>query len=82
MFAKLQALVASGPTFNYNLGQQHDAAWGSWTHFAATAKDSGAAVSVFKVSARDKTDPQLVAARNGVRRLRTVRRVPVASCQM
>ena len=72
MFAKLSALVGSGPAFPYALGAQHTVAWGSWTHFDGTVKDSGAAVSVFKMTAHSKTDPKLQAARNGVKRLKLV----------
>ena len=73
MFAKLTALVSSGPTFPYTLGEAYGAAWGSWTHFRGKAKEDGAAVSVFKISAASKSDPKLQSARNGVKRLKTVR---------
>ena len=73
MFAKLSALVGSSPAFPYAVGAQHTVAWGSWTHFDGTVKDSGVAVSIFKVTAESKTDPKLQAARNGVKRLKLVR---------
>ena len=73
MFAKLTALVSSGPTFPYTLGEAYRAAWGSWTHFRGKAKEDGAAVSIFKISAASKSDPKLQSARNGVKRLKMVR---------
>ncbi len=73
MFAKLSALVSSGPTFPYTLGEAYETAWGSWTHFRGKAREDGAAVSVFKISASSRSDPKLQSARNGVKRLKTVR---------
>ncbi len=73
MFAKLSALVSSGPTFPYTLGEAYETAWGSWTHYRGKAREDGAAVSVFKISAGSRSDPKLLSARNGVKRLKTVR---------
>ena len=72
MFAKLSALVGSAPAFPYVITGQHEVAWGSWVHLDGTVKDTGVAVSVFKISAASKADPKLHAARNGVRRLKLV----------
>ena len=72
MFAKLSALVSSGPTFPYTLGEAYSTAWGAWTHFRGKAKEDGAPVSIFKISAASKNDPKLQSARNGVKRLKTV----------
>ncbi|CAK0749386.1 hypothetical protein CVIRNUC_001906 [Coccomyxa viridis] len=74
MFAKLTALVSSSPTFPYQLGDPYDDAWGcSWTHYKATKKEDGSVVSVFKLTSENAHDRKLVAARNGVKRLRMVR---------
>ncbi len=77
-FAKLSSLVSGGYQFPYTLGDAYSTAWGSWTHFDAVHKESGAAVSVFRVSSANKDEPKMVAARNGVKRLRTVRRAAAA----
>lgn len=72
MFARLTALVSSGSSLPFELGEPFPSSWGAWTHYRATAKADGSAVSVFRVSAAAKQDPKLVAARNGVRRLKMV----------
>jgi SCY1-like protein 1 len=73
MFAKLSALVAGGPALNFNVDpHQYDTAWGCWTHHNGTSKEDGSAVSVFKIAAVDPNDVKLVAARNGVKRLKMV----------
>lgn len=72
MFARLTALVSSSSGLPFELGEPHRSAWGTWTHYRATAKADGSAVSVFRVSAQSKQDPKLVAARNGVKRLKMV----------
>eukprot|EP00882_Tetradesmus_deserticola_P024416 GHRQ01026682.1.p2 GENE.GHRQ01026682.1~~GHRQ01026682.1.p2 ORF type:complete len:135 (+),score=28.82 GHRQ01026682.1:290-694(+) len=73
MFAKLSALVGGGPALNVNIGPQYDTAWGCWTHHSCTSKDDGSASSVFKIAAADPNDVKLVAARNGVKRLKMLR---------
>ncbi|KAF6265414.1 armadillo-type protein [Scenedesmus sp. NREL 46B-D3] len=74
MFAKLSALVGGGPALNVNVDpHQYDTAWGCWSHHSGTNKEDGSAVSVFKIAAVDPTDVKLVAARNGVRRLKMLR---------
>lgn len=73
MFAKLSALVGGGPALNYNVDpQQYDQAWGCWTHHSGTFREDGSPVSVFRIQAADANDQKLVAARNGVRRLKMV----------
>jgi SCY1-like protein 1 len=74
MFAKLSALVGGGPALNYNLDPEpFEVAWGCWSHYRGTSREDGSAVSVFKIAAADPADLKLVAARNGVKRLRMVR---------
>ncbi len=73
MFAKLTALVSSSPTFPYQLGDAYEDAWGSgWTHYKGNKKEDGSLVSVFKLTSDSPHDRRLVAARNGIKRLRMV----------
>ncbi len=72
MFARLTALVSSGSGLPFELGEAQSGTWGSWTHFRGTAKADGSPVSVFRISAQNKLDPKLVAARNGAKRLKMV----------
>lgn len=71
-FAKLSSLVSGGYNFPYNIGDAYSTSWGSWSHHEGTHKETGAAVSIFRVSSSNKDEPKMVAARNGVKRLRTV----------
>ena len=73
MFAKLSALVSSAPSFPYTLGEPFRTAWGGWKHYQGSSNSDGSAVSVFRISSTNKQDPKLASARNGVKRLRTVR---------
>lgn len=73
MFAKLSAFVSSAPTFPYSTGASYGTAWGCWTHHAGTKKDDSSEVSIFRISAQNKEDQKLQAARNGVKRLKLVR---------
>lgn len=57
----------------YNIGDPYPSAWGSWSHFHGTSKDDGSPVSIFSISGTNAQDGHLAAARNGVKRLRTVR---------
>lgn len=79
MFAKLSALVSSAPSFPYALGEQYRTAWGGWKHFQGTSNSDGSAVSIFRTSSTNKQDPKLTSARNGVKRLRTLRHPNVLS---
>ncbi|KAJ4720242.1 Protein kinase family protein with ARM repeat domain [Melia azedarach] len=63
----------------YNIGDPYPSAWGSWTHYQGTSKDDGAPVSVFSISGTNSQDGHLAAARNGVKRLRTVRHPNILS---
>lgn len=78
MFAKLTALVGGGYSLPYNLDEPFTTAWGQWTHYRGYSKDDNSPVSVFKISAADANDKKLVAARNGVKRLKLVRAQSVA----
>ena len=73
MFGRVFALVGGGgPSLPYNVGEAYDSSWGSWTHCRGDSKEDGSLVSVFRISAANKEDAKLVAARNGVKRLRMV----------
>ena len=73
MFGRVFALVGGGgPSLPYNVGEAYDSSWGSWTHCRGDSKEDGSPVSVFRISAANKEDAKLVAARNGVKRLRMV----------
>lgn len=73
MFAKLTSFVGGGAALPFELGEPHSSAWGQWTHYRGTLTADGSPVSVFRISAVNKEDSRLRAARNGVKRLRTVR---------
>lgn len=69
----------SKPALPYSLGAAFADAWGGWQHCRGAAKDDPAAeVSVFKLTA-GVSDPKLAAGRNGVKRLRAVRRAATAA---
>ncbi|PIN15089.1 Protein kinase [Handroanthus impetiginosus] len=63
----------------YNIGEPYSSAWGSWVHYRGTSKDDGASVSIFSLSGSNTNDGHLVAGRNGVKRLRTVRHPNILS---
>ncbi|KAI3458427.1 hypothetical protein Pfo_015090 [Paulownia fortunei] len=63
----------------YNIGEPYSSAWGSWVHYRGTSKDDGAPVSIFSLSGSNVNDGHLVAGRNGVKRLRTVRHPNILS---
>ena len=77
MFAKLAgnltALAGFGSSFPYTLEEAYPCAWGQWTHYKGVATADGSRVSIFKIQADDPQDRKLVAARNGVKRLKLVR---------
>ena len=73
MFAKLTALVSNQPVFPYNIGKVYGDAWGSgWSHCEGTTKEDGTPVSIFKMSSVSTSDRTLIAARNGIKRLKMV----------
>ena len=74
MFASLSGLLGRGSALSFvPEGTPYPTAFGGWQHFPGKMRDEGTAVSVFKISSTSKTDPKLVAARNGIRRLKMVR---------
>lgn len=79
MFARLTALVSSGNSLPFELGESFLSSWGPWSHFQGTLKADGSSCSVFRVSSNNPNDHRLIAARNGVRRLRTFRHPHILS---
>ncbi|KAH7616919.1 putative inactive serine/threonine-protein kinase scy1 [Nannochloris sp. 'desiccata'] len=73
MFAKLTSLVGGGVVLPFELGEPHSSAWGQWTHYRGTLTADDSPCSVFRISAVNKDEPRLRSARNGVKRLRTLR---------
>ncbi|XP_004297714.1 PREDICTED: probable inactive serine/threonine-protein kinase scy1 isoform X1 [Fragaria vesca subsp. vesca] len=70
----------SGPKdLPYNIGEPYPSAWGSWSHCRGTSKDDGSQVSIFSITGSNAQDGHLAAARNGVKRLRTVRHPNILS---
>ncbi|KAI5056276.1 hypothetical protein GOP47_0028094 [Adiantum capillus-veneris] len=76
MFKFLKGVVGSSGGIKdlpYNIGEPYSSAWGSWTHYRGTSKDDNSPVSIFSLTCTSIQDARLAAARNGVKRLRTVR---------
>lgn len=53
------------------VGSEYNTAFGSWSHYEGISKEDNSAVSIFKITSV-KSDPKLEAARNGVKRLKSV----------
>jgi SCY1-like protein 1 len=83
MFKFLKDVVAGSGSglkdFPYIIGEPHASAWGSWAHHRGVSKDDGSPVSIFSLSGSNPQDRHLVAGRNGVKRLRTVRHPNILS---
>ncbi|KAL2330200.1 hypothetical protein Fmac_017781 [Flemingia macrophylla] len=83
MFKFLKEVVGGSGTgvkdLPYTVADPYPSAWGSWTHSRGTSKDDGSPVSVFSLSGSNAQDGHLAAARNGVKRLRTVRHPNILS---
>ncbi|GJN17333.1 hypothetical protein PR202_gb04391 [Eleusine coracana subsp. coracana] len=83
MFKFLKEVVAGSGSglkdFPYTIGEPYASAWGSWTHHRGNSKDDGSPVSIFSLSGSNPQDRHLVAGRNGVKRLRTVRHPNILS---
>ncbi|XP_078446566.1 kinase family with ARM repeat domain-containing protein isoform X2 [Wolffia australiana] len=83
MFKFLKGVVAGSGSgikdLPYNVGEPYSTAWGSWTHFRGTSKDDGSPVSIFSLSGSSAQDGHIIAGRNGVKRLRTVRHPNILS---
>lgn len=74
MFSRLTALVGGGPQLPFELGEPAGpSGWGAWQLYSGTLRTDGSPVSVFRLTASNPSDPKLAAARNGVKRLRTLR---------
>ncbi|KAK9070464.1 hypothetical protein SSX86_010866 [Deinandra increscens subsp. villosa] len=71
--------VAGVKDLPYNIGEPYSSAWGSWTHSRGTSKVDGSSVSIFSLTGNNAGDGRLAAARNGVKRLRTVRHPNILS---
>ena len=80
MLARLSALVGSGSAlpFEFIEDEKNDIDGvirvenSHWTRSRGIMKADGSKVSVFRISAVDRDDARLRAARNGIKRLRTV----------
>ena len=72
MFAKLASYAGMGSSlpFTVDTAAPFELEWGGWTHYKGTMRQDSSEVSVFKISA--PPGKELDAARNGVKRLRTV----------
>ena len=68
----LKQLVGGSSSFPYTLGTAYSNAFGDWTHFEGTGKEDNSAVSIFRLSADRSDHAKLQAARNGVKRLKSV----------
>lgn len=82
MFKFLKGVVGSSGGIKdlpYNIGEPYSSDWGAWTHYRGTSKDDNSAVSIFSLTCTNSQDGRLAAARNGVKRLRTVRHPNVLS---
>ncbi|XP_061357386.1 uncharacterized protein LOC133301724 isoform X2 [Gastrolobium bilobum] len=83
MFKFLKEVVGGSGTGHkdlpYTIAEPFPSAWGSWTHSRGTSKDDGSPVSIFSLSGSNAQDGHLAAARNGVKRLRTVRHPNILS---
>ncbi|XP_074591153.1 uncharacterized protein LOC141847067 [Curcuma longa] len=83
MFKFLKGVVGGSGTgikdLPYNIGESYPSSWGSWTHSRGNSKEDGSAVSIFLLSGSSSQDGHLVAGRNGVKRLRTVRHPNILS---
>ncbi|AQK99678.1 Protein kinase family protein with ARM repeat domain [Zea mays] len=83
MFKFLKEVVAGSGSglkdFPYTIGEPYASAWGSWKHHRGTSKDDGSPVSIFSLSGSNPQDRHMVAGRNGVKRLRTVRHPNILS---
>lgn len=72
MFAKLSALVGSSQSLPFQVEEDYGRGWGHWAHARGRLNADGSPVSVFKMTGQSETDAKLIAARNGVKRLKMV----------
>ncbi|KAK3284628.1 hypothetical protein CYMTET_7730 [Cymbomonas tetramitiformis] len=73
MFKSLSSLWSSGPSLNYSVEEPFGSAFGTWIHYSGKSKEDESEVSVFKMQCSDVLDPRMIAAKNGVKRLRTIK---------
>lgn len=74
MFKSLGSLW--GPVFPYTVEATpcDSRCWGGqWAHYRGVSKDDNSAVSIFKIEAADANDKKMIAARNGVKRSKTLK---------
>eukprot|EP00899_Mesostigma_viride_P015990 jgi/Mesvir1/24392/Mv11060-RA.1 len=64
--------------FPYNIGEAYKDSWGHWTHHKGTKKDDNTPVSIFAMHSKIG-DARLDVARNGLKRLRTLRHPYIVS---
>lgn len=67
------SLISGGFSLPYTVGEKHGECWGQWEHFRATANADKKPVSLFKLAVNKSDSMAVDGARNGVKRLRTVR---------
>ena len=71
------SMFSGGFSLPYEIGERHALCWGKWQHFRATRTTDKKPFSLFRLTASPSDALTLEAARNGVKKLRTVRS---ASC--
>ena len=67
------SLISGGFSLPYTVGEKHGECWGQWEHFRAIANADKKPVSLFKLAVNKSDTMAVDGARNGVKRLRTVR---------
>uniref|UniRef100_A0A7S0RU83 Protein kinase domain-containing protein n=1 Tax=Pyramimonas obovata TaxID=1411642 RepID=A0A7S0RU83_9CHLO len=73
MFKSLSGLFSTAPVFPYTLEEPYETSWGNWTHFRGKTKDGELPVSIFKCNPPSIDDPVWLIAKNGAKRLKTLR---------
>ena len=67
------SLFSGGFSLPYELGEKYGSAWGKWDHYQAARTSDKKPFSLFKLTAAPDEALLLEAARNGIKRIRTVR---------
>eukprot|EP00798_Chlamydomonas_sp_ICE-L_P002840 gene2840-17741_t len=73
MFAKFTSSIFGGSTFPYTVEDAYESSWGGWIHSRGKTDADESPVSIFKISSANVNDRALVAARNGIKRLKLMR---------